>query len=55
MQEEMKKMNITRGIIITSSGYSKVALDFAESRPIDLLDKEKLKELLQKVDVTRSS
>jgi tetratricopeptide (TPR) repeat protein len=55
MQEEMRKMNITRGVIVSSSGYSKIALDFAESRPIDLIDKDKLRELLQKADQTGAS
>ncbi|MBN2738726.1 MAG: tetratricopeptide repeat protein [Spirochaetales bacterium] len=44
--EEMKKMNVSRGMIFTSSGFSKTALDYAESRPIDLYSKEKLKEFL---------
>jgi len=41
-------MNITRGVIVSSSGFSKIALEFAESRPIELLDKDKLRDLLQK-------
>ncbi len=47
LHEEMKKLNITRGIMVTSSGFSRLALDFAESRPVELLAKDKLQELLK--------
>lgn len=50
MHESMKKQNISRGIIISSSNYSRKSLEFAESRPIDLINREKLQELLQKVN-----
>ena len=49
--EKMKKLNITRSIIIASSNFSRMAIDYAESRPIDLFDKEKLKELLLKIEM----
>ncbi len=45
--EEMKKLNITRGIIVSSSGFSRLAMDFAESRPVNLYDKDRLQSLLQ--------
>ncbi len=45
--EEIKKQNITRAVLITSSGFSRSAQEFAESRPIDLFDKEKLQTLLE--------
>ncbi|HUX52622.1 MAG TPA: tetratricopeptide repeat protein [Spirochaetia bacterium] len=48
--EEMKKQNITRGIMVSSSGFSRLAMDFAESRPIDLYNKDKLQTLLHQVD-----
>jgi len=41
-------MNIPRGILLTSSGFSRKAQDFAETRPIDLYGKEKLQDLLKK-------
>jgi tetratricopeptide (TPR) repeat protein len=46
LHEAMKKSNITKGLIITSSTFSRKAFEFAETRPIDLYNKEKLRELL---------
>ena len=48
LQEEMKKNNIIRGIILTSSTFTRKALSYAETRPIDLVQKEKLSEILKK-------
>lgn len=53
MHENMKKNNMTRGVIASSSGFTKKALDFAESRPIDLVDKEKLQKLLAGIDLDK--
>ena len=39
MHENMKKLNVTRGVIASSSGFTRKALDYAESRPIDLIDR----------------
>jgi len=50
LHEEMKKQNITRGAIITSSSFSRMALNFVESRPIDLHGKERLQSLLKQID-----
>jgi len=49
MIEEMKKQNITKCIICTSSGFTRQALEFAENRPIELLNKDKLEEILSKI------
>jgi hypothetical protein len=49
LHEEMKQLNVTRGIILTSSSFSRLALEFAESRPIELIGKEKLLELLKSI------
>ena len=49
--EEMRKQSITRGLIITSSTFSRLAQEYAESRPIDLYNKEKLQSLLQQVEM----
>lgn len=46
-QEEMKSQNITRAAIVASSNFSRMAIDYAESRPINLLNKDKLQELLK--------
>jgi tetratricopeptide (TPR) repeat protein len=48
--EEMRKQSITRGLIVTSSNFSRLAQDYAENRPIDLYNKEKLQSLLQQVE-----
>jgi tetratricopeptide (TPR) repeat protein len=55
MQEEMRKINVARGVIFTSSTFSKVALEFAESRPIDLYDKDQLRDFLKKADEMEKS
>ncbi|HPE37447.1 MAG TPA: restriction endonuclease, partial [Spirochaetales bacterium] len=46
--ENMKKLAIVRGALITSSGFSRSAMDFAENRPVELFNKDKLQELLKK-------
>jgi tetratricopeptide (TPR) repeat protein len=46
--EEMRKSNVIRGVIITSSTFTRKALEFAENRPIDLFSKERLAEILKK-------
>ena len=48
--EEMRKQNITRGIVVSSSGFSRLAMEFAETRPIDLYDKDRLQSLLRQTD-----
>jgi tetratricopeptide (TPR) repeat protein len=46
LQETMKKFNVIKGLIITSSTFSRKAFEFAETRPIDLYNKDKLREIL---------
>jgi Restriction endonuclease len=46
LQEDMKKQSIIRGIVITSSGFTRPALEFAESRPLELIGKDKLEKML---------
>ncbi len=46
--EVMRKMNVTRGIVLTSSVFTRKAANYAESRPIDLVKKEKLQNILRK-------
>ncbi|HUX12642.1 MAG TPA: restriction endonuclease, partial [Spirochaetia bacterium] len=47
VHEEMKKLGITRGVIVSSSSFSHLAMDFAMSRPVDLYDRDRLRELLK--------
>lgn len=48
--EEIKKQNISKCIFCTSSSFSRSALEFAENRPFELVDKEKLEAILAKTD-----
>lgn len=52
--EDMKRLNIIRGAIITSSGFTRTAIDFAENRPVELFNKDKLQELLDKCSFFKS-
>jgi hypothetical protein len=47
--DQMKKLAIVRGSIVTSSGFTRTALEFAENRSVELVTKDKLQELLDKV------
>lgn len=49
--EEMKKMSVNRGMIISSALFSRTAQEFSESRPIELLGRDQLQELLSKSDL----
>lgn len=42
VHEKVKNGNMRKAIVITSSSYSRGAREFAESRPIDLVDKDRL-------------
>lgn len=44
--ESFKSNQVRKGVVITSSIFSRGARDYVESRPIDLIDKEKLQKLL---------
>jgi tetratricopeptide (TPR) repeat protein len=46
--EDVKKLGVVRGALVTSSGFSRTAMEYAESRPVDLFNKEKLQEMLNK-------
>jgi len=47
--DDMKPKNASRAMIITAGEYASKAIDFANTRPIDLLGKTELIELLKKV------
>ena len=55
LQEDMKKQSIIRGVIITSSGFTRTALEFAESRPLELINKDKLEQMLATIEFFKSS
>ncbi|RKX87684.1 MAG: restriction endonuclease [Spirochaetes bacterium] len=50
IHEKMKALNVSRSIIVVSTNFSRKAQEYAESRPIDLIGKEKLQTELKKVD-----
>lgn len=49
LHEAMRQQNLARAMLVVSSTYSRSALDFAESRPIELYNREKLQEILKRV------
>ena len=49
--EEMRRQGITRGMIVTSSSFSRMAHDYAENRPVDLFGKDKLQSLLRQIEM----
>jgi tetratricopeptide (TPR) repeat protein len=53
MHENMKKLNVTRGVIASSSSFTRNASEYAESRPIDLIGKDRLQKLLSKIDFSK--
>ena len=48
--ENMRKLQIMRGVIITSATFTRTAIEFAENRPVELCDKDQLQEMLRKAD-----
>lgn len=55
LHEEMKKLNVTRGALIASSNFHRKAVEYAETRPINLFNQEKLQKLLEKADSLQKS
>ena len=49
--EQMKNLGVTRAAMATSSGFLRAAMDFSDSRPVDLYNKEQLAEMLLNVDI----
>ena len=49
--EEMKSQNYFKCIILTSSGFTRTAMNFAENRPIELVPKEKLIKIMEKAKI----
>lgn len=51
LYDQMRKMNALRSICITASKFTRSAIEFAQIRPIDLIDKEELTKLLHTIPV----
>lgn len=49
LYEQMRKINASRSVCVIASKFTKNAVEFAQIRPIDLVDKEELTRLLQKI------
>ncbi|MDR2798376.1 MAG: tetratricopeptide repeat protein [Treponema sp.] len=47
--EDLKRQNIHRGIVVTNSGFAQDAIAYAKARSVELFGKEKLLQLLQKI------
>jgi len=47
--EDMKKLNIIKGIVYSTSDFTRKALSFIENRPIDIVKKEEIIEDLKKI------
>jgi tetratricopeptide (TPR) repeat protein len=45
-QEEMKTRSATRGVVISTGGFAPSAMQFAQTRPIDLIDRKQLTQAL---------
>ena len=46
--DEVKKQNYTKGIICTSASFAYSAVTLAENRPVELINREQLEQLLEK-------
>lgn len=44
--DSAKTSNCTKSYIVASSGFTRAAIDFAENRPIELIDKDRLEKML---------
>ncbi len=49
IQEDMKKFQANRGLILSTSGFSPSAMEFAATRPIDLIDRKQMTAFLKKI------
>jgi tetratricopeptide (TPR) repeat protein len=49
LYDQMRKLNAMRSICITASKFTRTAVEFAQIRPIDLIDKEELTKLLDTI------
>jgi carbamoylphosphate synthase small subunit len=50
LHEKMREIGASRAGIITNTQFSRMSINFAETRPLDLFDKDKLQNLLTKIE-----
>ncbi len=51
LADEVKSKNYAKAIVFTSTGFTHSAHNFAENRPVELIDKQKLEQLLDKAGI----
>jgi tetratricopeptide (TPR) repeat protein len=51
LYDAMRKMNASRSICVTASKFTKNAVEFSQIRPVDLIEKDELTKLLQKITI----
>jgi tetratricopeptide (TPR) repeat protein len=49
IQEDMKRFQANRGLILSTSGFSPSAMEYAATRPIDLIDRKQMTTYLKKI------
>ncbi len=49
--DQVKKLNCTKGIFCSSAGFTHTATGFAENRPVELVNKEQLEQILLKTGI----
>jgi tetratricopeptide (TPR) repeat protein len=49
LYDQMRKINANRSICVAASKFTRTAVEFAQIRPIDLIDKDELSKLLDKI------
>jgi HJR/Mrr/RecB family endonuclease len=50
LHEKMREIGASRAGIVTNTQFTRMSINFAETRPLDLFDKDKLQTLLSKID-----
>ncbi len=51
LSEKMREKGVIRSVMMTSSSYSKMAVAYAQERPIELIDKNGLQEILKNANI----
>ena len=51
LHETIKSKNVLKGIVCTSAGFTRSAVEFSENRPLELIDKQRLQNLFDKASL----
>ena len=51
LHETIKSKNFLKGIVCTSAGFTRSAVEFSENRPLELIDKQRLQNLFDKASL----